>query len=100
MVSEAKTRAKRAGEWLMKTMKAFLGQHDPSQVAGHAYMQACMAQASTQALVTLLRRKNICSEDEIDRYLADAYEAREQMFHEQSIIAAPAPQIITSSETN
>lgn len=94
-MSEQNNRAKRAGEWLMKTMRGFLGANDPSQVAGHAYMQSVMSQASAQALVTLLRRKNVISEEEISRALAEAYETREQLFHDQSIKAAPAPQIIT-----
>ncbi len=92
--------SQRAGNWLMKTMKAFLGKNEPTQVAGHAYMQSTMAQCSSQAIVNLLRRKNIISTGELERALAEAYMEREQRFHDQSIVAAPAPQVITPGSAN
>jgi len=91
---------KAAGNWLMKTMRAFLGRNDPSQAAGNAYIQSTMAQCSAQAIVNLLRQKNIVSEGELKRALAEAYMEREQKFHDQSVIAAPAPQVITPGSTN
>lgn len=62
-------------------------------VAGYALVQANMAHCSMQAIIDLLRHKNIISENEISAALALSYNKRSDSLVERSIIAPPAPQV-------
>lgn len=62
------------------------------KVAGMAYLQAALAQAAVQALIDLLRHKNIFSKEEIDRALSRAYEERfKQLSGSNGAILMPTP---------
>lgn len=65
-----------AAEQLALALKRVLSGTRTERVAGTAYVQSVFAQTAGQALINLLKSKNIISDKEIERVLAEAYNER------------------------
>lgn len=62
------------------------------RVAGMGYLQAVMVQAAVQALIDLLKQKNVFSEAEITRALNASYDERfRHMSGSNGAVLQPAP---------
>lgn len=84
----------RAAKQLSLAIERVVSNTRVERCAGMGYAQACMAMAAVQAMINLLKSKNIILDTEIERALADEYERRfRQLSGSQSADVAPAPQV-------
>lgn len=61
---------------LAETVGRVVSNTKVERVAGMGYMQAVLSQAAVQALINLLKTKNIVSDAELARFLAEQYDER------------------------
>jgi hypothetical protein len=94
-MSETKGKDVLAAERLMAETHREAASSPTPMVANTAYLSATFAQYATQAIIDLLKQKNIISEDELKRALAHSYntgaDAKRQQA--QQLIVAPAPAV-------
>ena len=82
----------KAARQLMLAIDRVVSNSRIERCAGMGYAQACMAMAATQAIINLLKSKNIISDTEITNALAEEYEMRfKQLSGSQGAAVAPAP---------
>lgn len=62
---------------------------DVPTIAASAYMQATYAQQAAEAILQLLRHKNIVSEGEIQKALGDSYHAKAHRLKNSGNIVVP-----------
>ena len=78
---------------LIERLAGSITHNTDRNVAGTGLIQANMAQCSAQALVTLLIRKNIISEADVETAHAQAYRARANQLRDGGLIVPAAPQV-------
>lgn len=82
-----------AAEALAASLGRSVANNDPARVAFTSFLQANFAQLATQALVDLLRHKNVFSEAEIQNALKTAYDRRTNELRQQGMIVPAAPAV-------
>lgn len=77
-------------ENLAKSCHAYTSRTPTHKVATLAYIQAYMAQCAVQVLVTTLLRRNMVSDTDLQRMLAEAYDEAGNTIRTQMQLVAPA----------
>lgn len=89
MTNEQPKDAKAANE-LVQVLMTRMSQMTPMDLVGSAFIQGQMAQASIQAIVNLLKTKNVVGIAELEKALADSYEQCAKAFKQQGLALPPS----------
>lgn len=79
----------RDADELQRAIIAAIERSDVPTIAASAYMQATYAQQAAEAILQLLRHKNIVSEAEIQKALGDSYHAKAHRLKNSGNIVVP-----------